>query len=198
MLTKQQQIEKRLFDIIFSLFGLALFFILIVFLILLSTISTKQFGLFGQRRVGQYGNLFVMYKIRTMKFYDEGNFITILNDSRLTRVGKILRKYKLDELPQLFNVLLGDMSFVGPRPDVKGYADKLVGEDRIILSIKPGITGAATLKYRNEDVLLSQKKNPKVYNDTVIWKEKVTLNKAYIKSWSFFGDIKLIIYTIFY
>ena len=198
MLTKQQEIEKRLFDIVFSLFGLVLFFILIVFLILLSTISTKQFGVFSQQRVGRYGHLFIMYKIRTMKFQDKDNFITILNDSRVTKIGKVLRKYKLDELPQLLNVLLGDMSFVGPRPDVKGYADKLVGEDRVILSVKPGITGVATLKYRDEDVLLSQKENPKVYNDTVIWKEKVKLNKTYIKNWSFFGDIKLIIHTIFY
>jgi lipopolysaccharide/colanic/teichoic acid biosynthesis glycosyltransferase len=123
--------------------------------------------------------------------------MTSLNDPRITPLGKFLRKYNFDELPQLFNVLIGDMSFVGPRPDVKGYADKLIGDDRIILSVKPGITGPATLKFKNEDRLLSQQKDPKKYNDTVIWKEKVKINKLYVENWSLLGDLNYIVKTIF-
>ena len=128
--------------------------------------------------------------------YDE-NFITLKDDARLSSVGKTLRKYHLDELPQLLNVLIGDMSIVGPRPDVAGYADLLQGDDRIILSVRPGITGPATLKFKNEDVLLSQQPDPKKYNDTIIWPEKVRLNKEYVKNWSFLGDLNFIFKTIF-
>ncbi len=198
MLTKKQQVLKRLFDVIFSLVGLLLLSLPIIILIIFSTISTKQFGLFKQRRIGQYGVLFTMYKIRTMRLDDNDNFITIFNDPRVTVVGNFLRRYKLDEIPQLYNVLIGDMSFVGPRPDIIGYADQLVGNDRVILSVKPGITGPATLKYRNEEELLARKPNPKIYNDTVIWKDKIRLNKDYVKYWSFLGDLKCIIHTIFH
>jgi lipopolysaccharide/colanic/teichoic acid biosynthesis glycosyltransferase len=124
------------------------------------------------------------------------DFITLKNDDRITPFGKFLRAYKLDELPQLYNVLVGDMSLVGPRPDVSGYADYLEGEDRIILSIKPGITGPATIKFKNEEDLLSDQKNPKKYNDDVIWPEKIKINKQYIQKWSLFNDIKCIVNTI--
>ena len=124
------------------------------------------------------------------------DFITLKNDDRITPFGKFLRAYKLDELPQLYNVLVGDMSLVGPRPDVPGYADSLEGEDRIILSIKPGITGPATIKFKNEEDLLSDQKNPKKYNDDVIWPEKIKINKQYIQEWSLFNDIKCIVNTI--
>lgn len=107
-----------------------------------------------------------------------------------------MRKYKLDELPELWNVLIGDMSFVGPRPDVPGYADKLVGEDRKILLLKPGITGPASIKYRNEEELLAQQADPIKYNDGVIFPDKVKINLNYLENWSFITDIKLIIYTI--
>ena len=197
MLSRKQQITKRCFDIIVSFFSIILCFFPILVLIILSSLSTKEFGLFTQKRVGRNAKLFKIFKIRTMKHPYDDNFITLRDDPRLTAFGKILRKYHLDELPQLFNVLIGNMSFVGPRPDVAGYADLLQGDDRIILSVRPGITGPATLKFKNEDVLLSQQKDPKKYNDTIIWKEKVKINKEYILNWTLLGDINYIFKTIF-
>jgi len=197
MLSKKQQIGKRLFDLIFSFIGILLFFFPVVLLILLTTILNRQCGLFTQQRVGQYGNIFKMYKITTMKSHNEENFVTTINDSRITFIGRFLRRSKLDELPQLFNVFIGNMSFVGPRPDVVGYADKLEGEDRVILSVKPGITGPATLKYRNEELLLAQQSDPKEYNDSVIWKEKIRINRSYVENWSFLRDLNYIFKTIF-
>ena len=191
MLSKKQQIVKRLFDVVFSFIAICIFFIPTLILILIATLSTKEFGLFSQPRVGQHAKLFIMYKIKTMKSSE--NF----DETRITRIGKLLRMSKLDELPQLFNVLIGDMSFVGPRPDIEGYADKLKGDDRIILSVKPGITCPATLKYRNEAAILAAQENQLEYNDTVIWKEKIKMNKAYVKNWSFLGDLKSIFKTIF-
>ena len=122
--------------------------------------------------------------------------VTTINDSRITRLGKFLRKYKLDELPQLFNVLKGEMSFVGPRPDVKGFADKLEGNDSIILSVKPGITGPATLFFKNEELLLAKQQNIEEYNKTVIWPKKVELNRLYVENYSFKKDIYYIFKTI--
>ena len=197
MLSKKQQINKRIFDFLLAAIGIIIFLVPILFLILLATISTKQFGLFTQQRVGQHAKLFSMYKIRTMMIHDDDNFITIKNDPRITFIGKFLRNYKLDELPQLFNVLQGDMSFVGPRPDVQGYADHLKNDDLIILSVKPGITGPATLQYRIEEEILARQQDPKKYNDTVIWIEKVKINKVYVENWSFLGDINYIVQTIF-
>ena len=197
MLSRKQQITKRCFDIIVSFFSIILCFFPILVLIILSSLSTKEFGLFTQQRVGRNAKLFRIFKIRTMKHPYDDNFITLRDDPRLTAFGKILRKYHLDELPQLFNVLIGNMSFVGPRPDVAGYADLLQGDDRIILSVRPGITGPATIKFKNEDVLLSQQKDPKKYNDTIIWKEKVKINKEYILNWTLLGDINYIFKTIF-
>ena len=132
-----------------------------------------------------------------MKHPNDENFITLRDDARLSAFGKMIRKYHLDEMPQIFNVFKGEMSFVGPRPDVKGYADLLQGDDRIILSVRPGITGPATLQFKNEEDLLAQQKNPKKYNDTIIWKEKVKINKEYIMTWTLLGDIKYIFKTIF-
>ena len=197
MLSQAQQINKRGFDIVFSFFGSIICFIPILILVIIATISTKRFGLFFQKRVGRNAKLFKIFKIRTMKHSFDANLITLRDDPRLTNAGKKLRKYHLDELPQLFNVLIGDMSFVGPRPDVEGYADMLQGEDRIILSVRPGVTGPATLKYKNEDILLSQKPDPMVYNDEVIWKEKVRINKEYIRNWTLLGDINYLFKTIF-
>ena len=197
MLSKKQQIVKRMFDFVFSFTGIIICLLPILILTLLATISTKKIGFFSQKRVGQYAKLFTIYKIRTMRVPSDDDFITIADDSRITFVGRFLRAYKLDEIPQLFNVLVGNMSFVGPRPDIVGYADELKGEDRMILSVKPGITGPATLKYKNEEVLLALQLNPKEYNDTIIWKEKVKINKEYIKNWSFLGDLNYIFKTIF-
>ena len=197
MLSQEQQITKRGFDIIFSFFGLIICFIPVLILIIFATISTKRFGLFFQKRVGQHAKLFKIFKIRTMKHPYDDNFITLRDDPRLTKVGKIFKKYNLDELPQLFNVLNGDMSFVGPRPDVTGYADLLQGDDRIILSVRPGITGPATLQFKNEEDILAKQKDPKKYNDSVIWKEKVRINKEYITNWTLLGDINYLFKTIF-
>jgi lipopolysaccharide/colanic/teichoic acid biosynthesis glycosyltransferase len=119
------------------------------------------------------------------------------NVGSITRSGKIFRKYKLDELPQLFNVLAGDMSLVGPRPDVPGYADRLEGEDRIVLLLRPGITGPASIKYRNEESLLAAVEDPASYNDKVIWPDKVRINKEYFASYSLLLDVRYIFQTIF-
>jgi lipopolysaccharide/colanic/teichoic acid biosynthesis glycosyltransferase len=196
-LNKKQLLSKRLFDLFFSFFGVFFLSLPILVFFILATISTRKFGLYTQKRVGQYGKFFTMFKIRTMNGEENGNYITKLNDTRITSFGRFLRKFKLDEIPQIFNVLFGMMSFVGPRPDVQGYADLLQGEDRIILSVKPGITGPATLKFKDEESLLEKQENPKQYNDEVIWKEKVEINKKYIENWTFIGDIKYILKTIF-
>jgi lipopolysaccharide/colanic/teichoic acid biosynthesis glycosyltransferase len=123
--------------------------------------------------------------------------VTVASDARITSVGKFLRKYKLDELPQLWNVLIGKMSFVGPRPDVPGYADMLKGEDAAVMNLRPGITGPATLFFRNEEELLTMVDNPRQFNDTVLWPLKVKINLQYLKNWKFKNDIGYILITLF-
>ncbi len=196
-LNRRQKLLKRLFDLIFSIIGLLIMLIPISIFLLLATISTKKNGLYTQKRVGKNAKLFTIYKIRTMHGENNDDFITLKNDEKITVFGAFLRKYKLDELPQIFNVLIGNMSFVGPRPDVSGYADQLKGSDRIILSVNPGITGPATLKFRNEEELLAKQENPLEYNNTIIWKEKIRINKEYVLHWTFTQDIKYIYQTIF-
>ena len=159
---------KFIFDRGASLFGLIFLFpVLIIVGILICIKMTGGPIIFKQRRVGQYGRLFTMYKFRSMTVAHSGSSVSVKGESRITPLGAVLRKYKLDELPELWNVLIGDMSFVGPRPDVPGYADKLEGEDRRMLLLKPGITGPASLKYRNEEELLAKQENPQEYNDKV-------------------------------
>lgn len=165
---------------------------LIIAIILLITNGRPVF--FRQERIGQWGEKFIMVKFRTM-VGEEENSVSVLDSSRITKVGKFLRRTKLDELPELWNILIGDMSFVGPRPDVPGYADQLVGDDRVILKLKPGLTGVASLKYRNEDEILSQQSNPQEYNDTVIWPDKVRLNKIYYQKQTLWLDLKIILFT---
>lgn len=151
-----------------------------------------------QKRVGRFGNLFTCVKFRTMYLGSDAlGSITSASDVRITPIGKFLRKFKLDEFPQLFNVLIGKMSFVGPRPDVPGYADKLSGDNRDILSLRPGITGPASIYFRNEERLLAAQTDPKAYNDSVLWPAKVALNLAYLRNWSFWRDIGYILVTIF-
>lgn len=152
---------------------------------------------FTQYRVGINAKLFRMFKFRTMTINHSGSSVSVAGESRITPFGAILRKYKLDELPELWNVLIGDMSFVGPRPDVPGYADKLTGEDRLILKLRPGITGPASLKYANEEEILAKINNPQEYNDNVIFPDKVKINLEYYRHHTFFYDMKLIFQTIF-
>lgn len=188
---------KFIFDRGASLFGLIFLFPVLIIVGIL--ICIKMPGgpiIFKQRRVGQYGRLFTMYKFRSMTVAHFGSSVSVKGESRITPLGAVLRKYKLDELPELWNVLIGDMSFVGPRPDVPGYADKLEGEDRRMLLLKPGITGPASLKYRNEEELLAKQENPQEYNDKVLFPDKVRLNIEYLDNWSFSNDIKFIIYTV--
>ncbi len=191
----KDKILKRSFDIVVSLVGLFITFPIIGIAWIIAAIETKSNGFFLQERVGKDGKIFKIIKIKTMKDI-KGTTITTFNDFRITRSGKFFRKYKIDELPQLINILKGDMSFVGPRPDVPGYADKLKGDDRIILSVRPGITGPATLKYKNEEMILAKVSDPVKYNNEVIWPDKVKINKEYVKNWSFKKDLEYIIQTI--
>ena len=126
-----------------------------------------------------------------------GSTVSVAGEQRITSLGAVLRKYKLDELPELWNVLKGDMSFVGPRPDVPGYADKLQGDDRLILDLRPGITGPASLKYANEEEILAKVDDPIAYNDAVIFPDKVRINLDYYRNHTFWGDIRLIFQTVF-
>ncbi len=174
-----------------------MFTIPILVLAVIASFSTKKNGIYKQERIGQNGIVFTIFKIRSMLLTDATNYITIKNDTRITKFGSFIRKYHLDELPQIYNVFLGTMSIVGPRPDVKGYADVLQGEDKIILSIKPGITGPATLHFKNEEAILAEQKDPQKYNDEVLWKKKIELNKEYIKNWSLKNDLKYILKTLF-
>ncbi|MHA8051681.1 sugar transferase [Aquirufa sp. ROCK-SH2] len=193
-----KHIVKILFDYTFAFFGLIILSPILLMIGLLIKISEPNSPiLFTQLRVGQYGQLFMMYKFRTMVLEHDGNSISIFGDDRVTSIGKILRKYKLDELPELWNILIGEMSFVGPRPDVPGYADNLIGEQRNILKMKPGLTGPATLKYKNEEKLLARMSNPKAYNDEVIFPDKVRINLQYFYENNLLMDLKIILSTIF-
>lgn len=188
---------KTIFDRSMALIGL-----LLLWPVMLGTgllIAWRMPGapvLFRQQRVGRHGRLFTLVKFRTMTPSHSGSSVSVAGESRITPLGATLRRLKLDELPELWNVLRGDMSFVGPRPDVPGYADRLTGSDRRILELRPGITGPATLKYRNEEQLLASVADPVAYNDTVIFPDKVRINLDYLASRSFAGDIAIILATI--
>lgn len=202
---------KRLFDIVASFLGLLLIwwvFPLVAFLIHWKMPGGPVF--FVQKRVGKDGKLFNCHKFRTMTVNHNGSTVSVAGDSRITPLGAKLRHYKLDELPGLWDVLVGNMSFVGPRPDVPGYADKLVGDDRDVLKLRPGITGPATLKYRLEDEMIADyvekarergdtrpmQEIATEYNDTVIYPDKVRLNCYYYRHYSFIKDIEMIFATV--
>jgi lipopolysaccharide/colanic/teichoic acid biosynthesis glycosyltransferase len=190
-------IIKFVFDRVFALAGLIL---LLPLLILITALIFCRDGwppFFVQKRVGRRGRLFRMVKFRTMKRNDGSNSVSVKGDSRITATGAFLRRYKLDELPELWNVLVGQMSFVGPRPDVPGYADMLEGEERKILELRPGVTGPATLKYANEEELLAGVENPVQYNDEVIFPDKVRINLVYYHNHNIFTDIRIILKTLF-
>lgn len=178
---------KRVFDIVFSMLALVILSWLLFICWIIASIETKSNGIFVQKRVGQFGQLFLIYKIKTIESKTQ----------KVTRLGHFFRLYKLDELPQFYNVLIGDMSIVGPRPDIEGYYDQLQGEERKILSLRPGITSEASIKYKNEDALLLQENDPERYNDTVIFPDKIKMNLGYYYNRTFIGDLKIIIKTIF-
>lgn len=187
---------KFLFDRIISLLGLICFSWL--FLVVAILIKIKMSGpvLFVQKRVGKDGKIFNCHKFRTMTVNHDGSSISVAGENRITPLGAKLRQYKIDELPGLWDVFIGKMSFVGPRPDVPGYADCLEGNNRRILSLHPGITGPASLKYRDEEYILAQQANPQEYNDTVIYPDKVRLNLYYLDHYSFWDDIRIILATV--
>ncbi len=188
---------KFLFDRTAALFGLVV--LCPVLLIVAVLIRVKMPGgpvIFTQKRVGKNGRLFTMYKFRSMTVSHSGSSISVAGEKRITPLGAKLRKYKLDELPELWNVLIGDMSFVGPRPDVPGYADTLQGQDKDVLKLRPGITGPASLKYRNEEELLAKVENPQQYNDEIIFPDKVRINLYYLNNYSFIKDIQMIFCTV--
>lgn len=204
-------ILKWIFDRVVSLVGLL--FLWPVLLIVAILVKVKMPGgpaFFVQKRVGLDGKLFDCHKFRTMTVKHNGSTVSVAGDSRITPFGAKLRHYKLDELPGLWDVLIGNMSFVGPRPDVPGYADKLVGDDRDVLKLRPGITGPATLKYRLEDEMISEYVARKQkegdarpmqeiaveYNDKVIYPDKVRINCYYYRNYSFIKDIQIILCTV--
>lgn len=187
---------KRIFDIVASLSGLIVLIPLFAFLALLIRVRMPGPVFFCQRRVGRHGRLFTIYKFRSMVVDHHGSTISVSGENRITPLGAKLRKYKLDELPELWNVLKGDMSFVGPRPDMPEYLHNLEGEERRILELRPGITGPASLKYVNEEELLSTHPDPLKYNDEVIWPDKVRINLDYYYHRNFFGDIRIIFRTL--
>lgn len=188
---------KYLFDRICALLGLIVVSpLLLVVAVLIKVRMPDGPILYTQKRVGKDGKLFTIYKFRTMRVGNDQSSVSVAGESRITPLGEKLRRYKIDELPELWNVLIGDMSFVGPRPDVPGYADCLTGDDRRILRLRPGITGPASLKYRNEEYLLAQQPNPQAYNDQVLFPDKVRLNKYYLDHYSFAKDLQMIFCTI--
>lgn len=202
---------KWIFDRLVALIGLlALWPVFLVVALMIRIKMPDGPIFFVQKRVGKKGNLFPCHKFRTMTVEHHGSTISVAGDSRITPLGATLRHYKLDELPGLWDVLVGNMSFVGPRPDVPGYADKLEGDDRVVLKLRPGITGPATLKYRREDEMISEyvaerqaegdsrpiQEIATEYNDNVIYPDKVRLNKYYYRNYSFIKDIEMIFATV--
>ena len=187
---------KRTFDVLLAIAALCVAAPLILLVAALAQLDTGASGFFTQVRVGREGRLFRLIKIRTMKsMASMTTTVTTASDVRITPLGRLLRASKLDELPQLINVLRGDMSFVGPRPDVPGYADLLQGQDRIVLSVRPGITGPATLKYRDEERLLDLQPDPERYNSECIFPDKVRINREYVENYRFSHDLRLLLQT---
>lgn len=198
-MTPRQAALKRAFDVVGALAGIVLLGWLIVLAYIAATIDTRANGFFIQPRIGRGGRIIHVVKIRTMRPVDGvTTHVTTGKDPRITTLGRFLRRTKIDELPQLFNVLTGDMSFVGPRPDVPGFADRLQGAERLILTVRPGITGPATLAYRDEEMLLASVEDPERYNREVIYPDKVRINLDYIRNWSLGADLRYLWRTVFH
>jgi len=183
-LSTSQKVFKRLLDVLLSLILIPTLLLPVSILIILATIDTKIFGLFFQNRVGQYGKGFTIYKIRTYN-----------RNGEVSKFSKKIRKYKLDEIPQILNILLGQMSFVGPRPDVLEVMSALSRSDQVILSIKPGLTGPASLHYFNEEALLAEQEDPIAYTNQILTPKKNAINKDYIKNYHIFNDVNYIYKT---
>ncbi|KMQ65556.1 sugar transferase [Chryseobacterium angstadtii] len=177
---------KNVFDAVFAFILIVFLTPLFIVLLIVAGIDTASNGLFVQKRIGQYGKPFMIYKLRTIH----------QNKNTCSQTGIVLRKLKLDELPQLFNILKGEMSFVGPRPDVEGYYDQLEGTDRQVLELKPGLTCEASITYRNEENLLKNQENPLKYNDEVLFPHKVKMNLIYLNNRSFKNDMKIMWKTL--
>jgi lipopolysaccharide/colanic/teichoic acid biosynthesis glycosyltransferase len=186
---------KETFDYILASLALVFLSPLLLFISLVVGFTMGWPVVYTQVRIGQNGKPFKLHKFRSMKKVKSDTTVAAREQNRITRFGRMMRKYKLDELPELWNIIRGDMSFVGPRPDVPGYADKLLGDDRVILQLKPGLTGAASLKYMHEEQILAKQQNPQEYNDQVIFPDKVKVNKKYMEKWTLWLDLKLIALT---
>ena len=194
MLSRGNNMVKWLFDRTLSLLAIVVLLPILLLVAIVILVANGAPVMYVQERIGQDGKLFKLIKFRTMHG-DEKSSIAASELNRITRVGRWLRRTKIDELPELLNIFVGDMSFVGPRPDVAGYADKLEGDDRRMLTMKPGLTGVASLKYRDEEDLLAAQPNPQEYNDKVIWPDKVRLNLLYMERQSLWLDVKVLICT---
>ncbi len=187
---------KWYFDRLFSLIGIVVALPLLLVLAIIVKATSKGKVFFLQGRIGHHGKPFNIIKFRTMYESSTGSTVTAAGDERITPFGAWLRRTKMDSLPELFNVLVGQMSFVGPRPDVPGYADKLKGDDRRMLQLRPGMTGPATLKYYNEEEILAAQPDPQRYNDEVMFPDKVRINIEYLDNYSFWTDILIIMKTL--
>lgn len=193
-----QRLVKRAMDLVLAGVGLVLFGWVIVAAVVVATLDTREIGLFRQKRAGRHGRPFDVLKIRTMRSDPTlTTTVTASTDVRITRIGRFFRRTKIDELPQLINVLFGQMSLVGPRPDVPEYAERLRGADRLILDVRPGLTGPATIVFRREEELLSRQPDPERYNKEVIYPRKVRLNRAYVLDYSLRRDLAYICRTLF-
>ncbi|MFA6402610.1 MAG: sugar transferase [Salinivirgaceae bacterium] len=189
------KVIKEVFDYFLAILSIVILSPLLFIFIIVVGFTMGWPVVYTQVRIGQNGKPFKLHKFRSMKKAKSNTTVAAHEQNRITWVGKFMRRYKLDELPELWNIIRGDMSFVGPRPDVPGYADKLVGDDRIILQLKPGLTGAASLKYMHEEHLLAKQENPQEYNDTIVFPDKVLVNKKYMEKWSLWLDLKIIFLT---
>lgn len=196
-MSRGQTVIKRVVDVCGAMLGLALTGWIILLGWVAARLSTGDTGFFRQVRIGRHGEPFEVLKLRTMvSGADTGGPVTVASDPRVTGVGRVLRRFRIDELPQLWNVLLGEMSLVGPRPDVPGFADRLEGPDREILEVRPGVTGPATLAFRDEATMLARQDDPDGWNRTVLFPAKVRINLRYVREYSILKDVKYIAMTV--
>lgn len=196
-LTRRQQVVKRLFDLGVAVPGFIVTLPIVVVSVLVATVDTREWGVFSQERIGRGGEPFNVHKIRSMRTSrTHTTTVTRTSDPRITRFGTLIRRTKIDELTQLWDVIIGRMSVVGPRPDVAGWADELAGNDRIVLSVRPGITGPASITFRDEESVLESVQDPDTYNREILWPQKVQMNVEYVENWSVWRDLSYLRDTI--